>query len=69
MTDMNATTMDFASDIARTTPFEVEDIFWGYKVRSGNSAPFAVMFGQAVCFLRRLFYCTPLIESRSESKK
>jgi hypothetical protein len=50
MTDMNATTMDFASDIARTTPFEVEDIFWGYKVRSGNSAPFAVMFGQAVCF-------------------
>lgn len=50
MTDMNATVADFAGDIARTSPFEVEDIFWGYKVRSGTGAPFSVMFGQALCF-------------------
>ncbi|MEJ8560878.1 hypothetical protein QTO30_06345 [Yoonia sp. GPGPB17] len=50
MTDMNATAADFSTKIARTSPFEVEDVFWGYKVKSGKGAPFAVMFGQAVCF-------------------
>ncbi len=50
MTDMNAMGADFTGEIARTSPFEVEDIFWGYKIRSGNGAPFSVMFGQAVCF-------------------
>ena len=50
MTDMNATVAGFAGDIARTSPFEVEDLYWGYKVRSGAGAPFSVMFGQALCF-------------------
>ncbi len=50
MTDLNATTAHFAGDIARTSPFAVEDVFWGYKVRSGNGVPFSVMFGQALCF-------------------
>jgi len=50
MTDMNAMGADFTGDIARTSPFEVEEIFWGYKIRSGSGAPFSVMFGQAVCF-------------------
>lgn len=50
MTDTNASPVEFAGDIARVSPFEVEDIFWGYKVRTGNGAPFSVMFGQAICF-------------------
>lgn len=50
MTDMNISTANFADGIARTEPFEVEDVFWGYKVRSGGGAPFSVVFGQAVCF-------------------
>ena len=57
MTDMNASHVDFASDMARTSTFEVDDIFWGYKIRSGRGAPFTVALGQAasfffgVCFL------------------
>lgn len=50
MTDINATTADFTGDIARTSPFGVEDVFWGYKIRSGTGAPFSVMIGQALCF-------------------
>ncbi|MEL7178845.1 MAG: hypothetical protein AAFN63_03355 [Pseudomonadota bacterium] len=50
MTDMNATIADFSRDIARTSSFEVEEVFWGYKVKSGQSAPFSVMLGQAICF-------------------
>lgn len=50
MTDMNASTADFASDVARKAPFKVEEIFWGYKIRSGSGVPLAVMLGQAVCF-------------------
>jgi hypothetical protein len=50
MTDMNLSTANFADEVARTEPFEVEDVFWGYKVRSGAGAPFSVVFGQAVCF-------------------
>jgi len=50
MTDMNSTMINFNSDIARTSPFEVEEIFWGYKVRSGYGAPVSVIFGQILCF-------------------
>ena len=50
MTDLNVSAADFAEEIARTEPFEVEDVFWGYKVRSGTGAPFSVVFGQAICF-------------------
>ncbi|EBA11387.1 hypothetical protein [Roseobacter sp. CCS2] len=50
MADMNATVADFSNDIARTSPFEIDDVFWGYKVKSGKGAPFSVMFGQAICF-------------------
>ncbi len=50
MTDTNAGEMSFDHKIAKSASFEVEDIFWGYKIRSGRSAPFAVALGQAVCF-------------------
>lgn len=50
MTDSNASLVDFQGDIARASVFEVDDIFWGYKIRSGRGAPFAVMLGQGVCF-------------------
>lgn len=50
MTDMNATFADFSREIARTATFEVEEVFWGYKVKSGKGAPFTVMVGQAICF-------------------
>ena len=50
MTDMNASPGVFAGELARTSPFECEDVFWGYKVRSRRGVPFSVMFGQALCF-------------------
>jgi len=50
MTDHKQSAADFAGEIARTEPFEIEDVFWGYKVRSGSGAPFSVVVGQAVCF-------------------
>lgn len=50
MTDMNASPGVFAGEIARTSPFECEDVFWGYKVRSRRGVPFSVIFGQALCF-------------------
>lgn len=50
MTDSNASLADFQGDIARAATFEVDDVFWGYKIRSGRGAPFSVMLGQAVSF-------------------
>lgn len=50
MTDMHASPDDFTGDIARATPFAIEEVFWGYKVRPRTGAPFSVMFGQALCF-------------------
>lgn len=50
MTDTNASFAEFQGEMARAATFEVEDIFWGYKIRSGRGAPFSVMFGQAICF-------------------
>lgn len=50
MTDMNISTADLTGKIARSEPFKVEEVFWGYKVRPGTGAPFSVLFGQAICF-------------------
>lgn len=58
MADMNASTADFATDIARTSTFEVEEIFWGYKIRSGRGAPFAVAIGQALSFFFGVCFLT-----------
>ncbi len=49
MTDMHASPADFADEIARATPFVIEEVFWGYKVRPRRGAPFSVMVGQAFC--------------------
>ena len=50
MTDANASIETFQADMARASTFEVEEIFWGYKIRAGHGAPFSVMFGQALSF-------------------
>lgn len=50
MADTSATMADFAGDMSRTSPFQIEEVFWGYKVRSGQGVPFSVLAGQALCF-------------------
>jgi hypothetical protein len=50
MTDMNMTAGGFVNHVARAAPFVIEDVFWGYKVRSRVGAPVSVMLGQAISF-------------------
>ncbi len=50
MTDMSASAANYHGELAKPSTFAVEDIFWGYMVRSGRGPSFGVAMGQAVSF-------------------
>lgn len=50
MTDMDINASGFVNQVARAAPFATEDVFWGYKVRSRDTAPVSVLVVQTVCF-------------------
>lgn len=50
MTDLDTSDADFSREVSRTSNFQLEEVFWGYKIRSGRGAPFGVAVGQALSF-------------------
>jgi hypothetical protein len=58
MTDLSATTTDFGGDLAKPSTFSVEDIYWGYMIRSGRGPSFGVAIGQAVSFFFGVCFLT-----------
>ena len=50
MADINASVMDFSDEMSRKSPFQIDGVFWGYKVLSGQGAPIALVLGQALSF-------------------
>ena len=50
MVDTNASVMDFSGEISRKSPFQIDEVFWGYKVLSGQGAPITLVLGQALSF-------------------
>jgi ABC-type nickel/cobalt efflux system permease component RcnA len=47
---MTDATAEFGTKMAKPSTFEVDDVFWGYKIKSGRGPSFAVAFGQAASF-------------------
>lgn len=58
MTDFQASPADFTQTVSRRSVFDVEDVFWGYKIRSGSSLPFDVVLGQALSFFFGVCFLT-----------
>lgn len=50
MTDFTASVTGVHHDLAKPSSFAVEDIFWGYIIRSGRGPSLGVAFAQAVSF-------------------
>lgn len=50
MTDFTASVTGVHDNLAKPSSFAVEDIFWGYIIRSGLGPSIGVAFAQAVCF-------------------
>lgn len=57
MTDTNIGVLEIQENLIKPRSFDVEDVYWGYIVRSGRGPSFGVLLGQAfsfffgVCFL------------------
>lgn len=50
MTDFAASVTGIHDDLAKPTSFAVEDLFWGYIIRSGRGPSLGVALAQAICF-------------------
>lgn len=50
MSDLNASGQRDAAAFARPSGFSVEDIYWGYIVKSGRRPPIGVVVAQALSF-------------------
>jgi len=50
MTDFAASVTPVHDDLAKPTSFTVEDLYWGYVIRSGPGRSLGVAFAQAICF-------------------
>ncbi len=50
MSDMPASVVGFQDHLAKSSSFTVEDIYWGYIIRSGRGPSLGVAIAQAVCF-------------------
>lgn len=58
MTDMNADAAEFRGAINKPMTFAVEDVFWGYMIRSGRGPSFGVAMGQALSFFFGVCFAT-----------
>lgn len=58
MTDTNAAAAELSRAMAKASTFAVEDAVWGYKIKSGRRASFAVALGQAVSFFFGVCFLT-----------
>ncbi|WP_108815938.1 hypothetical protein [Loktanella sp. Alg231-35] len=47
---MTDATAELGTQMAKPSTFEVENVFWGYKIRTGRGPSFGVAFGQAASF-------------------
>ncbi|MEL6683044.1 MAG: hypothetical protein AAFQ09_10425 [Pseudomonadota bacterium] len=50
MSEMQASIVEMQGDLAKPSSFTVEEIFWGYIIRSGRGPSLGVAVAQAVCF-------------------
>ena len=50
MSDFTASVTSIHDDFAKPSSFAVEDIYWGYIIRSGCGPSLGVALAQAVCF-------------------
>lgn len=50
MSDMSASVTGVHENLAKPSSFVVEDIYWGYTIRSGRGPSLGVALAQAVCF-------------------
>ncbi|MDP5347560.1 MAG: hypothetical protein NWQ32_04120, partial [Paracoccaceae bacterium] len=61
MTDIHASPAAFSQKVSRNSGFAVEDAFWGYKIRSGQTVPLSVLLGQALSFFFGVCFLTACI--------
>ena len=50
MADTQASVVGFSDNLAKPSSFTVEEIYWGYIIRSGRGPSVGVAVAQAVCF-------------------
>lgn len=58
MTDIDAGSFNLKPQMARSSTFAVEDLFWGYKIQSGVKPSLLVAFGQLVSFFFGVCFAT-----------
>ena len=58
MSVMNVSVGELHGDLAKPTTFAVEDVFWGYTIRSGRGPSFGVALGQALSFFFGVCFAT-----------
>lgn len=58
MTDIHAGAIPTARNLADPSTFSVDDVFWGYHIRSGLRPAFAVVLGQVLSFFLGACFAT-----------
>lgn len=58
---MTDATAEFGNQMAKPSTFNVEDTYWGYKIRSGRGPSFGVALGQAASFFFGVCFLTAAI--------
>ena len=50
MTDVAASVTGVHDDLAKPTSFTVDDVYWGYIIRTGKGPSLGIALAQAICF-------------------